>query len=270
MSEQIIDNRPHKPPMDTETLRDVISLSLWAGQMLLQHGADSKRVEETVHRLGTGLGCDWMDILVSPNAIVASTINNHQFRTKVRRVPSLGVNMHIIAAVSNLSYRVTRGELDRFGLRRELMYIDKLAPNYDRRTIIVAVGLACAAFSRLFGGDWIAFIITFVASALAMFVRQELTRYYFNPLLVTTITAFIASFIASVASLLQLTTTAHTALAASVLLLVPGVPLINSAKDLIQGHLVTGITRGVAGLLISLSIAIGLSLAIWVTGISGL
>lgn len=267
---QLVDNRPHKPLMDTETLRDVISLSLWAGQMLLQHGADSKRVEETVHRLGTGLGCDWMDILVSPNAIVASTINNHQFRTKVRRVPSLGVNMHIIAEISDLSYGVMRGQLDRFSLRRELMRIDRLAPNYDRRLVIAAVGLACAAFSRLFGGDWAAFLITFVASAVAMFARQELARHYFNPLLVTAATAFVAGLIASAAALFNLTHQTNIALAASVLLLVPGVPLINSAKDLIQGHLVTGITRGIAGLLISLAIAIGLSLAIWVTGVQGL
>jgi len=39
-------------------LRDIIDLSLWTGQMLMQHGASSERVEESVHRLGTGLGCD--------------------------------------------------------------------------------------------------------------------------------------------------------------------------------------------------------------------
>ena len=29
-----------KPPLEREALRDVIDLSLWAGQMLLQHGAE--------------------------------------------------------------------------------------------------------------------------------------------------------------------------------------------------------------------------------------
>jgi uncharacterized membrane protein YjjP (DUF1212 family) len=62
----------------------------------------------------------------------------------------------------------------------------------------------------------------------------------------------------------------RTSIAASVLLLVPGVHLINSAEDLIKGHMVTGIVRGVLGLVISLSIALGLSLAIWLTGVQGL
>ncbi|MCA9956183.1 MAG: threonine/serine exporter family protein, partial [Anaerolineales bacterium] len=46
------------------------------------------------------------------------------------------------------------------------------------------------------------------------------------------------------------------------------VPLINSAQDLIRGHMVTGIARGVTGLLISLAIALGLLLALSLTGVS--
>lgn len=259
----------HKPPMDYETLREVITLALWAGQMLLQHGADARRVEETVHRLGTGLGCDWMDILVSPNAIVASTVNNHEFRTKVRRVPYLGVNMEIIAQVSDLSFRVTQGDLDRFILREELMRIDRLRPNYNRWIVILTVGLSCGAFSRLFGGDWAVFLITTLSAGLGMFVRQELQSRYFNPLLVTIATSFAACLLASSAAILQLSDQPSIALAASVLLLVPGTPLINAAKDLIQGHVVVGIARGITGVLISLAIALGLSLAIWITGVQG-
>jgi uncharacterized membrane protein YjjP (DUF1212 family) len=68
--------------------------------------------------------------------------------------------------------------------------------------------------------------------------------------------------------LFNLSNQPETALAAAVLLLVPGVPLINAAQDLIRGHLVTGITRGVTGLLISLAIALGLLLAISLTGVT--
>ena len=48
------------PPLPREELRDVIDLALWSGQLLLQYGAEARRVEETVHRLGTALG--WLSI----------------------------------------------------------------------------------------------------------------------------------------------------------------------------------------------------------------
>lgn len=60
-----------------------MDLALWTGQLLMRHGAESERVEETVHRLGTGLGCDWGDVLLSANAIIVTHISGREFRTKI-------------------------------------------------------------------------------------------------------------------------------------------------------------------------------------------
>jgi uncharacterized membrane protein YjjP (DUF1212 family) len=255
--------------MAYEELRDVISLSLWAGQMLLQWGADTQRVEETVHHIGTGLGCDWLDIVVTPDAIIASTINNHDFRTKVRRAPARGVNMSLIAEVNSISHRIDAGELDRFGLREELRRIDHMPHNYNRWVVVVAVGLACAAFARLFGGSPLLMVVTFFASACATFTRQEMHKRHFNTILTTTITAFIAALIASVAVTFQLSERSSVAIAAAVLLLVPGVPLINAIQDLIKGYTMNGVARGVYGGILALAIALGISIALWVTGLGG-
>ncbi len=258
-----------KIPMEREELRDVIDLALWAGQMLLQNGAETARVEETVHRMGTGLGANWMDVLVSPNAIIASTISGVEFRTKVRRVVRIGVNMDIITEIGDLSRRVIRDEADRFTVRAELERIDRKKRQYNRWLVVLLVGLACAAFSRLFYGDWGVFFFTWVAASTGMFVRQELTHRNFNPLLITVSTAFVAGLIASIPVALNLGANPEIALAASVLLLVPGVPLVTSAQDLIQGHIVTGLVRGILGLLITLGIALGLTLAMRIAGVDG-
>jgi uncharacterized membrane protein YjjP (DUF1212 family) len=46
--------------------------------------------------------------------------------------------------------------------------------------------------------------------------------------------------------------------------------LINAADDLLKGHLIMGIARGVTGLIVSLAIALGLLLAMRLLGVSGL
>ena len=256
-----------KRPLTYHELRDIIDLSLWAGQMLLQHGATSQRVEESVHRIGTGLGCDWLDILVSPNVISITASSGSEFRTKLRRVTKLGVDLGKVTAVNSLSRQINSGQLDRFKTRLALEKIDRTPQSYNRWLVVFMVGLSCAAFSRLFGGDWIIFGITFGAAAVAMFLRQLLTRHHFNPLLVVVACAFVAGSLASSAGLFSIGNQPETALAAAVLLLVPGVPLINSAQDLIRGHMVTGMARGFTGLLISLAIALGLLLALSLTGV---
>ena len=259
-----------KPPLDYETLRDVIDLALWAGQLLLQNGAESQQVEETVHRLGTGLGCDWLDIFVSPNALVITAISNGEFRTKVRRVVNIGVNLLVLVEVSALVSRVLAGDLNRHVLRSELERVSKMQPCYNRWTVALMVGAACAAFSRLFGGDWAIFGVTFVAAASAMFLRQELQKHALNSFLIVIITAFVASSIASIATLFHLSSQPQLAFVSTVLLLVPGVPLINSVQDLLKGYLITGIARGVTGAVIAACIALGLLLAMSLLRVSGL
>lgn len=260
----------HKEALEREELRDVIDLSLWAGQLLLQNGAEAERVEETVHRLGTALGCDWLDVLVSPNAIIVTTSSGPEFRTKVRRVTGMRVDMTVVSAVNRLSRRVESGELTRIQARSELVRISSTPPHYNRWLTVALVGLACAAFSRLFGGDRAVFIVTLAAASAAMFVRQELTRRHINALLTVIITAFVAGLIASSAAVFDWGDTPQTALSAAVLLLVPGVPLINAAEDLIKGHMVIGLVRGASGMIVSLAIALGLLLAMTLAGVPGL
>jgi uncharacterized membrane protein YjjP (DUF1212 family) len=234
--------------------------------MLLQNGAETERVEDTVHRIGTRLGCDWLDILVSPNGLLVTTNSGGEFRTRLRRVMHIGVNLAVLDEISALSHRIHRENLTRFAVRAELERIDQMQRNYDRWLVALMVGLACAAFSQLAGGDTPAFFITLAAAGLAMVARQELTNRHFNLILTTAVTAFVAGLIASAASVLGLSATPDDALASSVLLLVPGVPLINAAEDLIKGHMVTGLVRGVTGVLISLGIALGLLLAMRLMG----
>lgn len=270
MNTIVTDDRPHKPVMEREELRDVISLALWAGQMLLQWGADSARVEETIHRIGTGLGCDWLDIVVTVDAIIATTINNHEFRTKVRRAPFRGVNMARIVAINNASYQIQKGQLDRFALRQTLRQIDQEAPIYNRWLVIVGVAVACGAFSDLFGGDIQACLATVFAAGVATFSRQELAKRFYNPLLIVIVVAAVAGGLASTAARLLGSETVSTAIAASVLLLVPGVPLINAAEDFINGYSQNGVVRAVYGGIISLAIALGLAIVIWLTGVQGI
>ncbi|HUN22536.1 MAG TPA: threonine/serine exporter family protein [Anaerolineales bacterium] len=265
------ENLKSQPPLSPVALRDVIELCLWAGQLLMQNGADSDRVESTVHRIGTNLGCNWLDVFIAANAIIITANNDPEFRTKTRRVVRFGgVNLGMIAAVNDLSFRVQAGELDRFGLRKELQALDKPTRYYNRWVTAVLTGLGCAAFSLLFGGNSTVFFVTWLASTLAMLARQEMHHRYFNPLLNVLITSFVSAFsVAGIAKIFP-DIDLRLAFASSVLLLVPGVALINALEDLISGHSNVGVVRGLNGLLISFNIALGITLAIRLLGVKDL
>ncbi len=256
-----------KPPLGRKALTDVVDLALWAGQLLMHNGAESLRVEETVRSFGTGLGCDWGDVLVSHNAILVTHESKGEFRTKIRRVRRRGgVNMTVVAALSHVTHRVAEGKCDRLEVRQELERISSAPRHYNRRLTILMVGLACAAFSRLFGGDWPAFGLTLMLSAVGIFSSQELNRRDFNSLFSVLSSASVVGLIGGILNSFHLSQDPDVVIAASVLFLVPGVPFINAVEDLIKGHTVVGIARGVYGGLIILAISLGLLLALRLTG----
>lgn len=148
--------------------------------------------------------------------------------------------------------------------------LNQISPErYNRWLVVVMIGLSCAAFSRLAGGDWIVFLITLIASSCGMIVRQEIGHRQFNPLLNFAATAFVTSAISAQAVIYQLGNKPTIVMASSVLMLVPGFPLINAVADMLKGYINMGIARFVMASLLTLATALGIVAAMSVTGIWG-
>ena len=84
------------------------------------------------------------------------------------------------------------------------------------------------------------------------------------------VTAFVATTISGL--LLTLPTFNHTptvAMAASVLLLVPGFPLINAVADMFKGHINTGLARWAIASLLTLATCVGVVMSMTLWGLRG-
>lgn len=271
MTSSIANSRLMEDGLNTQ-YADILDLALWAGQLLLQHGADCYLIEETTHRLATAMGADWADVLVHANAIVISISVNGAYLTKSRRAPDRGVNMMVVQRIYQLRLDLSEhSHTPAQAIEKvEKTLLDfKVAGkhHYPRWLVVILIGLSCAAFSRLFGGDYTIFAITALAAGAGMAVRQQLAKRHVNLYLTVFSTALVATLIASCAPILGLGNKPEIAIAASVLLLIPGVPLTNAFSDLIRGFTLVGLARGTIGALITLSIALGMLLAMMILGV---
>ncbi|VGM95416.1 Inner membrane protein YjjP [uncultured Avibacterium sp.] len=141
--------------------------------------------------------------------------------------------------------------------------LEKIKPfKYNRYLVVLMIGLSCACFAHLSGGDIRISLITFVAAAVAMFIRQALAHRHYNPIIVFSITAFIASIISGMALKYQLGNDPQIALASSVLLLVPGFPLINSLADILKGHVGMGLGRWTIATILTFGACLGIVFAL--------
>ncbi|NOK59684.1 MAG: hypothetical protein GFH27_549285n208 [Chloroflexi bacterium AL-W] len=250
-----------RPYLSRDELRDVLTVSLRAGYLMLESGANTLRVERTIHQLGTALGAEWLEVYVTPGAIIATDVSHGEHRTRVQRVAKHSIDLNRMAAIVEMTRRTVAGELEHDEVRDRLEQIAQQPRFYGRWLTALAVALGCASFAALFGGGPYEVIIAGIAAGLAQLLRSVLVHTSISLLLLTVLVATTASGIAlSLVSLFALADPQLPTLA-SVLLLVPGALLVSSVADLFRGDTMAGMARGVSAVLILTSIGIG----VWMT-----
>ena len=256
-----------KQATDADKQREITRLCIQTALLLLQHGVESTVVVQMASRLGVALGVDSVECALTPNAVILSTLSNNHCITTTRKNTDKGINMQVVTEVQHI---VIAAEHHIYDLRHVREKLDRIKPlKYNRYLVVVMVGLSCACFSHLAGGDWTIFGITFIASALAMYIRQIISARHFNPLIVFAVTAFVASLVAGSALKYELGNDPQIALASSVLLLVPGFPLVNSLADILKGHINMGIARWVIATVLTFGSCIGIVFALSLLNITG-
>lgn len=250
----------------TPQQRDATRLAIQCALFLLQHGAESALVEELSTRLGIALGMDAVESSISANAIVLTTLKNGHCLTTTRKNNDRGINMHVVTEVQHIVILAEHHLLDIHGIAKRFSQIKPL--RYPRWAMVLMVGLSCACFCKLNKGGWDGALITFVASSLAMYLRQVLTQRHLHPQINFCLTAFLATSVSGLMLMLPaFRNTSSIAMAASVLLLVPGFPLINAVADMFKGHINTGLARWAIASLLTLATCIGVVMAMSLWGL---
>lgn len=246
--------------------QEITRLCVHTALLLLQFGAESTLVTQIATRLGQALGVESVQCGLTSSAVMVTTIVDDHCITTIRRNQDKGINMHVITEVQHIVIAAEHGIYDA-GLVREKLY--EVTPlKYNRYFVVLMIGLSCASFAHLAGGDPLICLITFFASALGMFVRQILTGKHYNPIIVFGSTAFVASCISGLSLRFSLGNDPQIALASSVLLLVPGFPFINSLSDILKGFVSMGIARWAIATVLTFGSCIGIVFALGVLGIT--
>ena len=251
--------------LNHEAQCELTRIAVRAGQLLLQHGAESRLVEQITQRIGVALGAENIELSVSSDAIVITSRVDGHCVTTTRRCYDRGINMHMVCEVLRICVMLEKQLLDGGQVKERL---NRLVPfKYNRWLVVLMVAFSCSSFSHFFGGDLPVYITTFFAAVAAMTLRQELAARHHNPFVNFAASAFLGTSIASIGVINEFGEDPKIAMAACVLLLVPGFPLINAASDMLKGHINTGIARWVFATLLTISASIGIVASMVVTGV---
>lgn len=241
-----------------------LRLLLRTGQLLLENGADTDRAMRDMKLLGDAfvLPLAALSLHVVYTTIFITVSDDAHAYTDFIKCRKHDANMDIIIAVSRLSRKMADSPLALDAYDAALARIETLPRRYPPFFSALGIALACAALSVLFGGDLGAAFCTALSSAVGFSIRERLNRLEVNPYASIAAAAFAATFTAWLLMALPLSATPYLPMIAASLCFVPGIPLINAVDDLVNSHIVAGITRAVHTVLIIGAMTFGIVLTI--------
>ena len=227
-----------------------------AGKLMLQSGGEIYRVEETVCRICKSFGVDDVDAVASPTSVILSVIIDGKVYSICKRIRSRKVNLNMVHNINTLSRIISTENLSIEECEKRLNDLCK-DDSYPISTLILHSGIATSTFSILFGGNINTFLCAFIIGALTKIISIYLSKSDLNEFFINGICgAFIA--ICSILCLnLGFINELDKLIAGCIMLLVPGLSLTNSIRDILQGELVSGLTRVSEATFIGISIAVG-------------
>ena len=242
-------------------LSEIAEVVLKIGRLLLESGANARTVHEAIYSTALGLGCDRAEAFCQHAAIIVVLTRGAESHTCMRKVGEHGVNLRRCENIQEVVRRIGQGNLSCEQADAEIMRVPSITRHYPVWFVCLATGLACSAFGRLFKSDWIAFLPTLLGTAIGQYVRHTMFHAQRNIFLIWGVVSFIASTIAGVGALLLGCQHIPLAMLASVLLLVPGIPILNAQIDAIEGKPTLAAARGLRITFMLLFLALSLAAA---------
>lgn len=232
-----------------------------AGRLLLTWGADTDHVQRRMTDMALDFGHE-AHVLVTPEAVLLTVGDDGRRETRVgHEIGGMKVDMGRLLAVEQVLADVRAGLRDPDAVNARLDTVERGPGEHPALATVVAVAVTAASLARLFGADWPVVGAAFAAGAVSILLRQALARHGLNAIAVAFGTAFLSGLCSAVAVRFAPGASPVLCLTAAGMILVPGVPLINGVRDLVNGHPGNGVARLALGGATVLAIGFALFLA---------
>ena len=246
------------PAASLPPLSDVARLSLSIGRLFMESGESGRVVHEEISRTACALGCDSAEVYCQHAAVIVTLRREQEFCVQMGKIGEHGVNLRRSEAIRDTLRRIASGDLECSAAQAELDDIPHTIPSYPLWLVCFCTGLACGAFGRLFGVDWPAFVPVVIGSASGQWIRHALVARKQNIFITSGIVSFVSAFLAGSGARLLGSLHPETATVAAVLLLVPGVAVLNIQMDAIEGKPNLAAARGLRVIYLLVFMTLGL------------
>lgn len=230
-----------------------------AGKIMLENGAEMYRVEDTMNRIADNFHQEEGISFVTQTIVLMGLESTKSIQMK--RISERTTNLEKVSQVNDLSWQFSVEQITLHELNRELNQIDQVKTPEILALKIASAAILSGCLMILLGGTWSNFLATCLVGGVGYAVYMFSVTYF----KLKYVDEFIASFVIGVSAFMMtkigLNVSIDHMIIGSIMPLVPGVAITNTVRDLQEGHMLSGISRGVEALIIASMIGAGIAVA---------
>lgn len=251
----------------------VVKLSLDIGAAMLSSGAETIRVEDTVTRICKTYYQGKLDVTSYLSALFVSMevtdwdadASSPRIVTQHRRVTSISNELGKLEELNALSRYVCEHKPEPAEVEDRLQVI--LSSSVSTRRGIIGYILAAGGFTIFFGGHMLDAVCCGMISLILYYAEKKIKGRFNNELIRIFVLSFITGLPACLLHLSKLPIQVDKIMIGNVMLLIPGVALTNSLRDLFTGDTASGALKLLNSILLAVAIAFGFALSMILTGV---
>jgi uncharacterized membrane protein YjjP (DUF1212 family) len=250
---------------DRQRLEQDVTAAVELGVVVLQNGGSTRAADRTLRKVLRGRGHERVTATWRLDCVAARSMIDGCPVTVVRPIGRHAVNLHRVSEALQLGDRASREAVDPAFLASETSRIGALAPYYSNWIVLAAAALSAIGFARLCGVNWSAAAFAGLATTAGRSAGLLLEGYKAPALVVTLLSGIVSASIAFATLRRGLPGAGPGTLVASIVYLMPGLPLITGFVDMLSDrYLMAGLERITNALLLSIILALAVELAVGV------
>ena len=246
---------------DLEVLKQINEI----GYLLLKHGAEIYRVEESLKRMCEGLGFQNIEVFAIPSYFSLSlTLHDGTPYQSTKRSRTNRIHLDHLYELNCLVRKISNQEIAIEDIEKEIQDIQSQPLNLP--LILIGYVISAAMFCLFFGGGVSEAIVSGIIGFLLYYFIYLMERLNINGIVRTLLSSMLLASIAIISYKLHLISNLQATITGTLMILVPVIAITNSLRDIIGGDYVSGLSRMIEALLIAASIAIGVGIMMMLLG----
>ena len=250
----------------TQEENRLLHLMLEMGEKLLESGAEIKRVEDTLERIGFAYGAARMNVFVITSSIIITMeTTDGRLLTHTRRINfANSTDFTALEQLNELSRQCCKNSMPLDELKRRMNGLKD--PN-RRRNLYLGSILAAGSFAVFFGGTWADALVSAVVGVLICFLQEKITGLFANNIMFDLACAFLTGVVICITVRIVPCLNLDKIMIGDIMLLIPGIAMTNAIRDMLMGDTISGLMRLIESILWAGSLAVGFMASIWMVGI---